>query len=183
MDEIRTVFYRSRNFWVVPFAFVCIICQATISSDCRLPAFKFSAPRHRFESDRHILGESSWSTGGLLRLRGGEADSIQLSSVKPDNMNKNLKSDSVSGPKSFARRDLLIKIQIEAQKRWDEEKIFEEDAPEDFDPDNETNSEKIPPKYFCTFPYPYMNGLLHLGHAFSLSKAEFAVGYQRMRGK
>ena len=25
-------------------------------------------------------------------------------------------------------------------------------------------------KFFGTFPYPYMNGLLHLGHAFSLSK-------------
>jgi len=25
-------------------------------------------------------------------------------------------------------------------------------------------------KYFGNFPYPYMNGLLHLGHAFSLSK-------------
>lgn len=25
-------------------------------------------------------------------------------------------------------------------------------------------------KFFGTFPYPYMNGMLHLGHAFSLSK-------------
>lgn len=25
-------------------------------------------------------------------------------------------------------------------------------------------------KFFGNFPYPYMNGLLHLGHAFSLSK-------------
>ena len=28
-----------------------------------------------------------------------------------------------------------------------------------------------------------MNGRLHLGHAFSLSKAEFASAYQRMLGK
>ena len=28
-----------------------------------------------------------------------------------------------------------------------------------------------------------MNGLLHLGHAFSLSKVEFATQYQRLRGK
>ena len=25
-------------------------------------------------------------------------------------------------------------------------------------------------KFFGNFPYPYMNGMLHLGHAFSLSK-------------
>jgi leucyl-tRNA synthetase len=34
-----------------------------------------------------------------------------------------------------------------------------------------------------TFPYPYMNGRLHLGHSFSLSKLEFAMGYERLQGK
>ena len=38
-------------------------------------------------------------------------------------------------------------------------------------------------KFFLTFPFPYMNGKLHLGHGFSFSKAEFAAGYQRMKGK
>lgn len=27
------------------------------------------------------------------------------------------------------------------------------------------------PKYMATFPYPYMNGRLHLGHAYSMTKA------------
>lgn len=38
------------------------------------------------------------------------------------------------------------------------------------------------PKYFANFPYPYMNGMLHLGHAFSLSKAEFMIRYKRLKG-
>ena len=39
--------------------------------------------------------------------------------------------------------------------------------------------EKDESKYMATFPYPYMNGQLHLGHAFSMSKAEFQVRYQK----
>lgn len=39
------------------------------------------------------------------------------------------------------------------------------------------------PKYMATFPYPYMNGRLHLGHTFTLAKCEFAVGYERLKGK
>ena len=38
-------------------------------------------------------------------------------------------------------------------------------------------------KYFANFPYPYMNGLLHLGHAFSLSKVEFATAFHRLLGE
>ena len=34
-----------------------------------------------------------------------------------------------------------------------------------------------------TFPFPYMNGKLHMGHTFTVSKCEFAVGYQRLLGK
>ena len=70
--------------------------------------------------------------------------------------------------------------QAEAQKRWDKERLFEENAPPELE---ELKGPPPPEKFFVTFPYPYMNGLLHLGHAFSLSKAEFAVGYQRMRGR
>nr|GMD13197.1 leucine--tRNA ligase, cytoplasmic [Ipomoea batatas] len=38
-------------------------------------------------------------------------------------------------------------------------------------------------KFFGNFPFPYMNGYLHLGHAFSLSKLEFAAAYHRLRGE
>lgn len=38
------------------------------------------------------------------------------------------------------------------------------------------------PKYFITFPYPYMNGKLHLGHLYSFSKADFTAYYRRLLG-
>jgi len=73
---------------------------------------------------------------------------------------------------STARRDLLHQIEIDVQKKWDETKAFETCAPEG---DSE--------KFMCTFPYPYMNGLLHIGHAFSLTKAIFAAHFNRLLGK
>lgn len=81
------------------------------------------------------------------------------------------------GPKSHARRDLLIDIAQKAQKRWNEEKCFEQDAP------LKGTKEYDQPKHFVTFPYPYMNGTLHLGHTFSLTKTEFSMGYERLKGK
>lgn len=79
--------------------------------------------------------------------------------------------------KSTAKLDEIIQIEKQVQERWKTESIFEEDAPVPGSP------EAKKPKYVVTFPYPYMNGRLHLGHTFSLSKCEFAVGYQRMQGK
>jgi len=77
-------------------------------------------------------------------------------------------------PKSRARTDFLLNNESEVQKFWDENKVFEAD------PGNEPPSPGE--KFFGNFPYPYMNGLLHLGHAFSLSKLEFGAAYHRLRG-
>lgn len=79
--------------------------------------------------------------------------------------------------KSTAKLTELLQIEQKVQKKWEDEKIFEEDAP------LPGSKEASQPKYIATFPYPYMNGRLHLGHTFSLSKAEFMVGYQRLQGK
>eukprot|EP00800_Vazella_pourtalesii_P001235 TRINITY_DN11065_c1_g1_i7.p1 TRINITY_DN11065_c1_g1~~TRINITY_DN11065_c1_g1_i7.p1 ORF type:complete len:446 (+),score=129.65 TRINITY_DN11065_c1_g1_i7:45-1340(+) len=78
---------------------------------------------------------------------------------------------------SFTKKDTLRKLEQEVQEYWESEKIFEEDAPTDGRVGN------VEEKYFATFPFPYMNGRLHLGHTFTISKAEFAVGYERLRGK
>ena len=39
------------------------------------------------------------------------------------------------------------------------------------------------PKFFSTMAYPYMNGTLHAGHSFTVSKVEFMTGFARMQGK
>ena len=75
---------------------------------------------------------------------------------------------------SFPRRDHLIDIATRVQAQWKTERAFDVDAPE---PDTQQA------KYFATFPYPYMNGLLHLGHAFTISKVDFAVRFQSLLGK
>ncbi|KAL1316677.1 hypothetical protein HN51_068846 [Arachis hypogaea] len=76
--------------------------------------------------------------------------------------------------KSFARRDRLREIEVKVQKWWQENDVFRSEP-----------GEKPPQpgeKFFGNFPFPYMNGYLHLGHAFSLSKLEFAAAFHRLRG-
>ena len=82
---------------------------------------------------------------------------------------------SEGGNKSFARRDRLREIESKVQKWWEEKDVFRAEP-----------GEKPPSspgeKFFGNFPFPYMNGYLHLGHAFSLSKLEFAAAYHRLCG-
>ncbi|XP_015453579.1 leucine--tRNA ligase, cytoplasmic isoform X2 [Pteropus alecto] len=75
-----------------------------------------------------------------------------------------------------AKVDFFKKIEKEIQQKWDTEKVFEVNA-------SNLEKQSSKGKYFVTFPYPYMNGRLHLGHTFSLAKCEFALGYQRLKGK
>ncbi|KAL9997480.1 putative leucine--tRNA ligase [Helianthus debilis subsp. tardiflorus] len=82
-------------------------------------------------------------------------------------------ADTDSG-KSFKRRDQLLEMEHEVRKWWDESHVFNAEAHDQ--PPKEGD------KFFGTFPFPYMNGYLHLGHAFSLSKLEFAAAYHRLRG-
>ena len=85
-----------------------------------------------------------------------------------------------------SRRDALIAIEKKYQKIWAEEHQFELDAPSIDDEPVTMDSEELQrkyPKFMSSMAYPYMNGVLHAGHCFTLSKVEFSVGFERMNGK
>jgi len=92
---------------------------------------------------------------------------------KPQGKAAAAKKEGESQPS--ARRDFLIELELKAQKRWEETKAFEINPP--------AEGEEDTGKFMATFPYPYMNGKLHFGHAFSMTKAEFAVSFHRSLGK
>ncbi|TIC23753.1 leucyl-tRNA synthetase [Wallemia mellicola] len=81
------------------------------------------------------------------------------------------------------KRDYLKDIEKSIQLQWKDNKTFEIDPPNELMELSTEELHKKYPKYLSTFPYPYMNGSLHLGHAFSISKVEFATGWERMKGK
>ena len=74
--------------------------------------------------------------------------------------------------KGTAKRDALRRKEEEVQAMWDAAKVFESNA------DYEKKE-----KFMVTFPYPYSNGHLHIGHAFSLTKAVFRAQFERHNGK
>ena len=74
--------------------------------------------------------------------------------------------------KSTAKRDELAAIEEELNKQWNEAHLYET---------GEINPKQK--KYMVTFPFPYMNGRLHLGHTFTLTKAEFAARYHKLKGE
>ena len=107
----------------------------------------------------------------VSQTRKMETVTTSLADVKitvPDDTSGGKKTPA---PKGFARRDHLRSIEETIQKKWHDSKIFE------------AHYKPGKPKYFLNFPYPYMNGRLHLGHAFSFTKAEFTARFQRLQGK
>ena len=61
-------------------------------------------------------------------------------------------------------------IESKWREAWDRARIFEAD------PDPKLK------KCFVTFPYPYMNGPLHLGHGFTATRVDVYARLMRMRG-
>ncbi|KAL9113198.1 MAG: hypothetical protein Q9227_002533 [Pyrenula ochraceoflavens] len=85
------------------------------------------------------------------------------------------------------KRDALIANEKKYQAQWRENHVFESDAPTTneipFGSLSAADIREKHPKYFGTFAYPYMNGTIHAGHSFTISKTEFTAGFSRMVGK
>lgn len=81
----------------------------------------------------------------------------------------------------------MIAIEKKYQQKWQEDGIFQPDAPSTTEvPLHSISAAELreqQPKFFGCMAYPYMNGTLHAGHSFSVSKVEFAAGVARMQGK
>ena len=89
---------------------------------------------------------------------------------------ENLTVGGPAVPKGTAKRDALRLNEISVQKKWEAEAAFEVNPQYE-----EDGSEKE--SFMVTFPYPYSNGHLHIGHAFSLTKAIFRAQFERHQGK
>jgi len=63
-----------------------------------------------------------------------------------------------------------MQIEMKWQRRWEEARLFEAD------PDAARK------KLMVTFPYPYMNGPLHVGHAFTAARVDVYARFKRMQG-
>ncbi|MCE4600673.1 MAG: leucine--tRNA ligase [Desulfurococcales archaeon] len=66
--------------------------------------------------------------------------------------------------------ETLKKIEEKWQKEWEKAGVFEPEPDE------------AKPKFFVTFPFPYVNAYPHLGGAFTILRADITARYKRLRG-
>ena len=85
--------------------------------------------------------------------------------------------ESKEPQKTRVRYDRLREIEKHQQGIWDANPELYQNTDAAADYLDMSMEDKNNSKYMATFPYPYMNGQLHLGHAFSMSKAEFQIRY------
>lgn len=66
---------------------------------------------------------------------------------------------------------LVLKAEKKYQQQWSAEGVFRQDAPA------AAEGPQKHPKFYGMMAYPYMNGTLHVGHAFTASK----IGLRKLR--
>lgn len=77
---------------------------------------------------------------------------------------------------NITKRDELLVMEIMSRNKMNEKKYSS------FDFFNKTSTQKYKGTFMATFPYPYMNGNLHLGHCFTGSKQDFMSKYKSCCG-
>jgi leucyl-tRNA synthetase len=84
-----------------------------------------------------------------------------------------------------AAAQLLLEIEARVQAQWHKTNAFQADAAAVAASQSTDDAEAASSveKYMGTFPFPYMNGSVHLGHAFTLTKVDFQCHFQRLLGK
>ncbi|MFA6887959.1 MAG: leucine--tRNA ligase [Candidatus Woesearchaeota archaeon] len=63
-----------------------------------------------------------------------------------------------------------IVVEQKWQNKWEEAKIFDADV------------QKGKKKFFCTFPYPYINAFPHIGHLYTIMRVEALARYKKLQG-
>ena len=94
----------------------------------------------------------------------------------PEGSTPTVSSSQPTLPYPTVKRDYLRTHERHIQQLWMEHHVFESNAPA-------TTNDDTPASFFVTFPYPYMNGVLHIGHAFSFSKALFRSLYEQLQNQ
>jgi leucyl-tRNA synthetase len=98
-----------------------------------------------------------------------------------------LKISKTKELKGTEKRDALRAYEMKCQAAWEEAGYFNADAPTTSEiPLHSISAAELRekyPKWFGTIAYPYMNGMLHIGHGFTFSKVEFTAGWERMNGR
>ncbi|MFH0961572.1 MAG: leucine--tRNA ligase [archaeon] len=64
----------------------------------------------------------------------------------------------------------MERSESEISKTWQEERVFEAE------PDSRQ-------KFFLTFPFPYVNGAMHMGHGYTFTRLDVSARFQRLKGK
>ncbi|KAI2616624.1 leucyl-tRNA synthetase, cytoplasmic [Hypoxylon sp. NC1633] len=102
------------------------------------------------------------------------------------NVMEGLQNVALKDLKGTEKRDSLIATEKKYQQEWEDQGLFNANAPSTTDiPLYSITAAELRqkfPKFFGTVAFPYTNGRLHVGHAFTFSKVEFHVGFIRMKG-